>query len=161
MSLHPLGTAPRFPADALHHALAEMPEKAWGSMGRIAQSGTFEGYRVAPLVVAGCPGPEAPRFAFVLDAFRPVWAAWVSWLEPGGYILSHIDQGPYRERWQVALWPAGVGLTGRTGEAFRVQHWEPHRVVNRTDRPRIHLVVDRDLIVDATETPYQRFEESI
>jgi len=155
-----LETAPRFPADALRHAFAAMPETAWGALGKIAQSGTFDGYRVAPLVVAGRLGPQAARFAFMLDAFQPVWAAWLSWLEPGGYILSHVDQGPYRERWQVAFQPAGEGLTGKTGEAFRVQHWEPHSVTNRTDRPRIHLVVDRDLIVDATEVPYQRFEEA-
>jgi hypothetical protein len=53
-----------------------------------------------------------------------------------------------------------VGLTGKPGEAFRVEHWKPHSVTNRTDFPRIHLVIDRDLIMDATEVPYQRFEEA-
>ena len=158
--MRPLGTAPRFSAGQLRESLAGLPETAWGPVGKIAQSGTFDGYRVAPLVVGGRSGPQASRFAFILDEFEPVWAAWLSWLEPGGYILSHIDQGPYRERWQVAFQPAGEGLVGKIGEAFPVKHWEPHKVTNRTDRPRIHLVIDRDLIMDATEVPYQRFEEA-
>jgi hypothetical protein len=94
---------------------------------------------------------------FVLDSFAPVWTAWVSRVEPGGLIHRHIDAGPYRERWQVPIQPAGLmnGAEAVAGVPFNVKQWEPHSVQNATDRARIHLVIDRDVIVDSRQTPFQ------
>jgi hypothetical protein len=94
---------------------------------------------------------------FVLDSFAPIWCAWVSRIEPGGLVHRHIDAGPYRERWQVPIQPAGVmnGVEAVAGIPFRVRHFEPHSVENDTDRARIHIVIDRDVLVDARQPPFQ------
>lgn len=114
-------------------------------------------YRVVSLVTAGQWWAPAVPFRFVLDAFAPIWTAWVSRIEPGGLIHRHADEGPYRERWQVPIQPAGVmnGVEAVAGVPFRVEHWKPHAVQNPTDHPRIHLVIDRDVIVDPRRTPFQ------
>lgn len=160
MEPRPLGTAPTFPADALRTALTQATEGAWGQLSTLEQSGTHHGYRVLPLVGPEQRLPEAIHFGFVLDVFAPVYQAWLSWLEPGGFILPHLDAGPYRERWQVPFQPAGTmnGQPAEAGVAFPVRHWEPHSVANDTDRPRIHLVVDRALVLDASLVPFQRVE---
>jgi hypothetical protein len=158
----PLGTAPRFPASQLQEALSRVPDGAWGQVSTLEQSGTHDGYRILSLVQPGRLQPHASLFAFVLREFAPVFQAWVSWLAPGGYILPHVDAGPYRERWQVPLRPAGEmdGVEATAGEAFRVRHWEPHSVTNQTDRARVHIVIDRDVVVDAACVPFQRVEVS-
>lgn len=101
------------------------------------------------MVAAGRRGAAAEPFRFALDEFEPVWSAWLSWIEPGGFIVSHIDAGPHRERWQIPITTAGTlnDVTAVDGFPFRVTHWEPHEVTNDTDRPRIHLVLDRDVII--------------
>ena len=86
------------------------------------------------------------EFADLLAPYAPVWDAWVSWIEPGGYVAPHVDAGPYRERWQVPL----------TGEpAFLVEHWQPHQVCNSSGVPRVHLVIDRDVIVDPSPARFR------
>jgi hypothetical protein len=109
------------------------------------------------LVTGGKVKAPAAPFRFVLEAFAPVWNAWLSRIEPGGLIHPHIDAGPYRERWQVPIQPAGVmnGVEAVSGVPFPVKHWEPHSVENTGDRPRIHLVIDRAVMVDAPSAPYQ------
>lgn len=160
METRPLGTAPRFPAGELLTRLAAIPPSAWGETSTLEQSGTHEGYRTASLVQPDGPQPFAHVFDPMLAAFNPVYQAWVSWLEPGGFILPHIDAGPYRERWQVPIQPAGAlnDVEAHVGECFPVRHWEPHSVTNPTDRPRIHLVVDRALVLDASPVLFQRVE---
>lgn len=156
--MRPPGTAHRFPADALHQALSLMPDRAWGELSTLEQSGTHDGYRTLPLIQPDGPQPQAGAFRFVLADFQPVYQAWLSWLEPGGYILPHVDAGPYRERWQVPIHPAGElgGSEAQAGVAFRVEHWEPHSVTNTTDRPRVHIVIDRDVVVDASPVLFHR-----
>lgn len=132
---------------------------AWSEPSTVAATGVHHGYRSSQLVDAG--RPRSTCFADVLAEFAPVYEAWVSWIDPGGFILLHCDAGPYRERWQVPISTAGGGPCGRAvdGQPFRVHQWEPHHVVNDTGRPRIHLVIDRDVIVDDSLTPFTVYEE--
>lgn len=105
---------------------------------------------------------EAEPFGDVLAWFHPIAEAWLSWIDPGGYIVAHRDGGPYRERWQVPLRTSGYwgrGTFHNVGEPFKVVHWEPHSVTNNGNRPRVHLVIDRDLIVNPDPTPFT-IEES-
>lgn len=106
--------------------------------------------------------PPAAIWRFVLDDFAPVRDAWLSCLDPGGFIRPHRDAGPYYERWQVPIQSAGWlahdddnQRHAPAGEAFRVKHWRPHSVCNDYDHPRIHLVLDRDVIVLADTAPFE------
>jgi hypothetical protein len=101
-------------------------------------------------------------FAEWLDGLAPVAEAWVSWIEPGGHVVEHIDAGPHRERWQVPLSEDGrlitdgVPVAHQVGVPFPVRHWEWHEVDNRTGTgPRVSLVVDRDVIVKPDRTPFR------
>jgi hypothetical protein len=159
MESSPLGTAPTFPAGELTACLAAIPHTAWGETSTLQQSGTHHGYRTASLIQPDGPQSLAHIFQPVLEAFQPVYQAWVSWLEPGGYILPHIDAGPYRERWQVPIIPGALNdWQSEAGVAFPVSHWEPHSVVNDTDRPRVHLVIDRASVLDESPILFQRVE---
>ena len=122
----------------------------------IAANGAHHGYRQLTLYANGKPTEWADRFADLLAPYMPVWDAWISWLEPGGYVRRHVDAGPHRERWQIPIRPAGTMNGQRTGtEPFQVRHWEPHDVRNQDATPRIHLVLDRDVIVRAEATPFR------
>jgi quercetin dioxygenase-like cupin family protein len=73
-------------------------------------------------------------------------------MEPGADIPLHKDASPWKERWQVPIQPAGrMTVDGEdieqvAGVPFQVEHWKWHEVVNDTDRARIHLVIDRDVV---------------
>ena len=150
-----MDTVARFPAGELLSALAAVSDHWSAPTG---PDDANPNYRVVSLVTGGQYQPPSAAFAFVLDAFAPVWSAWISRIEPGGLIHPHIDQGPYRERWQVPIQPAGLmnGVQAVAGVPFRVKQYEPHSVENATDRARIHVVIDRDVMVDARQTPFQR-----
>lgn len=150
-----MDTAARFPEGDLLAALAAVSDHWSGPTG---PSDANPNYRIVSLVTGGQFWAPAASFRFVLDSFAPVWSAWISRVEPGGLIHPHIDAGPYRERWQVPIQPAGLmnGVEAVAGVPFRVKQWEPHSVENATDRPRIHLVIDRDVVVDSRPTPFQR-----
>lgn len=96
--------------------------------------------------------PVREAFGWVLDDFAPVKESWLSHIEPGGFILPHKDAAPWYERWQVPIIPAGYmrvdweDIDQQAGVPFRVEHWEWHEVVNNTDHPRVHLIIDRDVI---------------
>lgn len=100
-------------------------------------------------------------FEWLLVDFQPVKAAYLSCLDPGGYIKPHQDRGPHYERWQIPIRPAGWFRVGddliqqEAGVPFRVEHWQWHEVVNDTDRQRIHLIVDRNIIVQPDQTPLE------
>lgn len=97
-------------------------------------------------------------FGWVLDDFTPVHTARVTRLGPGGYIALHRDEGPHYERWQIPIRPAGrfvvdgVELVQEAGMPFRVEHWKWHEVINDTDRTRIHLLIDREVVVRTDRT---------
>jgi hypothetical protein len=120
------------------------------------------GYRRVELVTAGNPQPSADAWRDELDQFSPVWAAWLSWIEPGGFIRPHADAGPYRERWQVPICVSGSFVAGdrpvvqTAGVPFRVRHWEKHSVTVGDSR-RVHLVIDRDIELDVPAGPFTLF----
>lgn len=154
----------QFNAEQLTGALARIQSDAWSLPSAFADTHVHHGYRRVVLVSAGrLQPPYADLFGFVWDKLAPVWDAWLSWIDPGGFIVPHRDGGPWRERWQVPIDPSGQwhyaesSFTPRAGEAFTVRHWEPHAVVNCGDTPRIHLVVDRDIRLDRQPLPFRTF----
>ena len=152
-----------FDPERLHAALAAVPAGAWSLPSTFAETRVHHGYRRVVLVEAGGLRAEAAPWRFVLDKLAPVHAAWLSWIAPGGFIVPHRDAGPWRERWQVPIQAAGdfhmaQDSTPRDGVAFTVRHWEPHAVTNRTGRPRIHLVVDRDVWLEEPVEPFVVFD---
>jgi hypothetical protein len=140
-------------------ALERLPAGAWGQP-QPGSEPTNPGYQIATLVNGGRPKPAAALFADVLASFAPVWSAWVALVPAGSFIAPHIDQGPYRERWHVPIRVAGTvnGHPVTAGVSFPIRHWEPHQVDNPTDTDRVHLVIDRDVMVDVPSAPFQRIE---
>lgn len=152
----------KFDSNQLQTALAGIPETAWSLPSTYTHTRVHHGYRRVGLVSARQPQNHAHLFQLVWDALDPIWDAWLSWIEPGGFIIPHRDAGPWRERWQVPIsaagqWCATKTFTPISGEAFPVTHWEPHAVVNRTNHPRIHLVIDRDVWVQQNALPFSTF----
>lgn len=153
----------RFDADRLTTALRQIPEGAWSQPSAFSYTQVHHGYRRIGLVSASQWQPHAELFEFVWDALNPVRDAWLSWIEPGGFILPHRDAGPWWERWQVPIQVAGDWRTDNgtslavPGSPFQVTHWEPHAVTNRGTSPRIHLVVDRNVQVDQPPLPFATY----
>lgn len=148
-----------FDPDALRAALAVVPESAWSLPSRYADTGVHHGNRRIVLVDNGRRLDAAEPWAFVLDRFAPVRTSWLSWLAPGGFIVPHRDAGPWCERWQVPIQAAGMfgGERPVDGVPFRVEHWRPHAVWNDTDRPRIHLVLDRENLLELPASAFELF----
>lgn len=144
-----------FDPERLYAALRDLPVDAWSLPSTWDATGVHHGYRRAVLATIKHP------FGWVLDAFEPVANAWLSWIDPGGFIAPHVDGGPYLERWQVPISTAGVTVQhdlatpAVNGQPFRVEHWLPHSVSNPSDHPRVHLVIDRDVIANPALTPFQ------
>ena len=165
-TLHPfcpltrMEPTPVFDPEMLTSALDRLPAGAWGQPQPDSEP-TNPGYQIATLIQRRPPQTRRrPVRAFVLGAFAPVWTAWVALVPAGSYIAPHIDQGPYRERWHVPIRVAGTfnGQPVQVGVAFPVRHWEPHQVDNPTDTDRVHLVIDRDVLVDVPTQGFQRIE---
>ncbi len=81
----------------------------------------------------------------------PIHRIWWAALEPGGFVVPHIDAGPpFYERWHFPVEPAGFfwedGEYFEPTEPFMVRHWLPHAVWNPTDKPRIHLMAEREVV---------------
>lgn len=150
----------RFDPEHLRVALDGIPEGAWSLPSTYTETRVHHGYRRVVLVSAGQLGAFAPHFDYILEQLAPVYDAWLSWIEPGGFIAPHRDAGPWRERWQVPVSAAGdwcgtETFTPTNGQAFPVEHWARHAVVNRTDQPRIHLVIDRDIWIARPPEPFE------
>lgn len=80
----------------------------------------------------------------------PIHRCFLASIMPGGFIVPHIDQGPYKERWHVPIRAAGYywekgshPVEPQFGIPFLVRHHLPHAVFNTTNTERIHLIVDR------------------
>lgn len=148
-----------FEQGRLRDALAAIPESAWSLPSSYEATGAHHGYRRVVLA-------ELEPFRFVFDEFAPVADAWLSCIDPGGFIVRHRDKGPHKERWQVPVSTAGWmeknGMRGSAtdGVPFRVEQWLPHAVGNPTTRPRIHLVIDRDIVADSTVGPFTICQEA-
>lgn len=143
---------------ALRSALALIPPSAWSLPSTYEATKVHHGYRRVVLA-------DLAPFAFALDHFAPIHDAWLSWIDPGGFIVPHRDAAPWHERWQVPIATAGTFTMGTEfaptdGQAFQVRHWEPHSVRNDTDRPRIHLVIDRAVLIDRPPLPFEVFTTS-
>lgn len=89
--------------------------------------------------------------------------AWYAKLEPGGFIVPHVDQGPWLERWHYPI--SGVGYVWQDwdddGETYRMHrytnpyrmnHHRPHAVWNPYDEPRVILIVEYDNPIDQPTT---------
>jgi len=84
---------------------------------------------------------------------RPLARVLLAELRAGGRITPHIDEGAYAEatrRYHLAL-RADVGNEFRCGgetvemwpnELWWFDHRQVHEVVNHSERPRVHLIVD-------------------
>lgn len=151
-----------FPIGELRQALAAVPSTAWSLPSTYAETRVHHGYRRVTLVDAGRRWPQAELFRIVLDAFAPIHDAWLSSIEPGGFILPHRDAGPWRERWQVPIVAAGEFHGDDTfvpmgGRAFQVEHWKAHAVSNTAEHPRVHVVIDRAVWLDRPAEPFTTF----
>jgi hypothetical protein len=137
----------------LRAALGQIPDEDWSLPSHYRHTRVHHGYRRVPLISAGYRHPHADRFAVVLDGFAPVADAWLSALDPGGFIAPHRDGGPWFQRWHVPILSAGRVTFGETftpipGRPFAVAHWEPHWLINDTDRRRVSLVIDRRITIE-------------
>lgn len=129
----------------------------WSEPSTLAGTGVHHGYRTAP-------GSEEDidwvhldsEFSLPVGTIRKVW--W-GMLEPGGFILPHIDKGPYFVRWHYPIEPAGYvwqwgnepELLFEPSEPFEIAHWESHAVWNPPDKRRVHLIVELDELVDGVD----------
>lgn len=151
------------PPALLREAVDALPAQAWSQPSTFAATELHAGYRAVTLVKNCKPQPHGRGFAFALDQFTPVKSAWLSWIDPQGFVGPHRDAGPYLERWQIPIQPAGEFVygeqrfTAEAGVPFRVQNWREHWVANWTDRARIHIVLDRDVLLDRPNDTYETF----
>lgn len=149
-------TAPRPPA----RPPADWATLPWSKPSTFAATRTHHGYRQVSVVTAGTL--RLPEFADTLAPFAPVRDAWLSWIDPDGFVVEHIDAGPHRERWQIPYTEAGTlydgdtAVTHEVGVPFRVHHDRWHSVRNDDTTPRISLVIDRDVIVNLEPTPLRK-----
>lgn len=151
-----------FDPGLLSASLGRIPVDAWSLPSTYRATGVHHGYRRVVLVSAGAKQKYADFFDFVWTELEPVYEAWLSWIDPDGFIVPHRDAAPWRERWQVPIaasgqWVAGESFVPTAGIAFPVRHWEPHAVVNRDSAPRVHIVVDRDVFVALPKLGFETF----
>jgi hypothetical protein len=144
---------------SLRAALAAVPEGSWSLPSTYRETKVHHGYRRVVLVSAGIVQPAALPFADALTEFAPVREAWLSSIEPGGFIVPHRDAGPWLERWQVPIQASGLFDDRRPedGVCFQVEHWKRHSVWNDGDQPRIHIVIDRDMPLNLPAEPFELY----
>lgn len=101
-----------------------------------------------------------------LQGPRLVTNAWYAKLEPGGFIVPHIDQGPWLERWHypqsgqgfvwqewaVDHWRSGIAEVAVPENPYRMNHHRPHAVWNPHNEPRVVLIVEYDNPIDQPTT---------
>ncbi len=97
---------------------------------------------------------------------EPIHSGWWARIMPGGFIVPHCDVPPYRQRWHFPVQPAGFfwedGETREPTEPFIVRHWLPHAVWNPTNAPRIHLMVEREVLsYESSLTSSLTYEEML
>ena len=141
----------------LYDELADAVEADyWSKPSTFETSGVHHGYRQIQIKPGG-------PFGFVYTDFTPIKSAWLSRIDPGGFVKFHKDAGPFRERWQIPIaangslgYLDGTGPTAIVGVPFQVEHWRWHQVEVPADgEARIHVVLDRDVIVDPTESRFE------
>ena len=140
---------------------------AWSKPSTYSEgTGVHHGYATAPAPEEALPYPDqGGQPGYRLARVSKLWYAK---LNPGGFIVPHVDQGPWMERWhypisgQGSVWQEWDGNGSATlrhivsvGEllgAYRMNHHKPHAVYNRFDEPRIILIVEYDNPVDQPTT---------
>lgn len=138
-------------------ALTTIPNVAWSPPSDYNDNHVHHRYSRATLVDAGIWRPEAEAFRPWLGAYD-VHDAWLSRIQPGGYIVGHTDASRWRQRWHIPIQAAGITALediaepAKVGVPFRVQQWLPHEVWNHSDRDRIHLIIDTTQYVGPDET---------
>ncbi len=128
---------------------------AWSQPSTYSEgTGVHHGYSTAkadPLA--------SPNNIFASGA-EPI-TAWYAKLDPGGFIIPHVDQGPWVERWHYPI--SGKGRVWQESSAqsqlaiqyinpYRMNHHKPHAVWNPSDEPRIVLIVEYDNPVEQPTT---------
>lgn len=131
---------------------------AWSLPSTFDATSVHHGYRRIVVVDAGRLLVES--FRSVIDRFAPVHSAWLSCIDPGGFVIAHRDASPWLERWHVPIEAAGTLETAghayqaEDGVPFQVRQWETHSVWNPTERARIHLVIDREVLAREGSAPF-------
>lgn len=128
-------------------------------------TGVHHGYATAkaPELSGSWSNPERPEDGPVAKIVK----GWYTKLDSGGFIVPHVDQGPWVERWHYPIsgkgyvwaeWDYHDPVTGqvlghwgpppfttlRYYERYRMNHHLPHAVYNPFDEPRIILIVEYD-----------------
>ncbi len=141
-------------------------------------TGVHHGYSTAPAPQEALPYPDRPypHDGSGQPGYRliRVEKLWYAKLDPGGFIVPHVDQGPWVERWHYpingrgSVWqewnpddddrdPHFRFLTMRistvdSAAPYRMNHHKPHAVWNPHTEPRIILIVEYDNSVDQPTT---------
>jgi len=116
----------------------------WSQPSTYKLTGVHHGYRTAPANI-----DDLDLYSVDDRAVK----AWWGMLEPGGFIVPHIDASPWFVRWHYPIEPAGyiwqLGATGFDGvtvespsEPFEIRHYEPHAVWNPGPARRVHLIIE-------------------
>lgn len=135
---------------------------SWSLPSTFEATKAHHGYR--RVVVASAGELLLPQFDSILAPFTTVRDSWLSWIDPGGFIVEHIDAGPHFERWQIPFTESGQliqdgqPVAHAVGVPFRVHHDRWHSVRNDGGVPRISLVIDRDVIVSPARTPLRKVD---
>ncbi len=129
-------------------------------------TGVHHGYSTAP-------ADTLPSFLDISKAL--IDGAWYAKLDPGGFIVPHVDQGPWVERWHYPIsgkgyvwaewdyqdpgtgqllghWVGPPFTTLRYYDPYRMNHHQPHAVWNPYAEPRVVLIVEYDNPVDQPTT---------
>ena len=121
-------------------------------------TGVHHGYSTAP-------ADSVPSFLDISKAL--IVKSWYAKLDPGGFIVPHVDKGPWVERWHYPI--SGQGYVWQEGEVGRspkssasyyprgqnpyaVLHHQVHAAWNPFDEPRVVLIVEYDNPVDQPTT---------
>ncbi len=87
--------------------------------------------------------------ALAIGVEPPIQITFWARIDPGGFIIPHIDAGVWWERWHFPVETGGHFWQDpdhfSPTEPFQVQHWLPHAVYNDSAGPRVHLIVDRKI----------------
>lgn len=131
-------------------------ERGWSAPSNIADNGAHHLYERVH-----CK-PTDDLWQRLADLFGPLHTVWVSRIDAGGYVVTHRDAGPYRQRWQIPIQRGGEtvidALPVDTIELspFKVTHWRPHSIMVPDGEPaRIHVVFDTTEIVNPERLPFK------
>jgi Aspartyl/Asparaginyl beta-hydroxylase len=152
----------KFDPDYLERELGSLPVSAWSLPSNYADTGVHHKYQTMGIRSYGVWSAEE-TFAAVVDYFEPIRSVSITKLNPGGFIIPHTDGTPHYERWQIPIRVAGSfeNYEMEIGVPFLVHHWKVHSVWNPTKKPRIHLLIDRDIPLLHYSVTFMKYPELI